>query len=228
MPKVTLDEITLDLPKPIATPALMARLTEGAFEATEAAAARARVAEGMRVLDLGAGVGFVANILARGAGAAGVLAVEANPAMIPVLERNLANNGHGAARVLHGAVTGGDGGGSCRFQVPRAALGASLARPGVPEEDVVDVPCLGIETLKYEHRPELVMMDVEGAESQLFDQPWNPELRVLVVELHPPRYHARAIKRIVDCMSDSGLTYDPVTSCGRVLGFRRVRVPRAG
>jgi hypothetical protein len=43
-----------------------------------------------------------------------------------------------------------------------------------------------------------------------------------VLELHPPRYSDTVIKRIVDCMSDSGLTYDPVTSRGRVLGFRRV------
>lgn len=66
------------------------------------------------------------------------------------------------------------------------------------------------------------MMDIEGAEEWLFDQPWHPELRFLVLELHPPRYSDTVIKRIVDCMSDSGLTYDPVTSRGRVLGFRRV------
>jgi len=226
MPQVVLDGITLDVPGALATPALAGRLADGSFEATEAAAARARVGAGMRVLDLGAGIGFVASILARGAGAENLLAVEANPAMIPVLEANLARNGHGAAKVRHGAVTGGAGVGMVRFQVPRAALGASIARPDVPEEEVVEVPGLGLEGLIYEHRPELVMMDVEGAEAQLFDQPWNPELRFLVLELHPPRYPGRVIKRIVDCMSDSGLTYDPVISCGRVLGFRRI--PRAG
>lgn len=222
MPQVTLDDITLELPDAMATPALMGRLGSGRFEADEAAAARARVAPGMRVLDLGAGLGFVSSILARGAGAGNLLAVEANPAMVPVLRGNLDRNGHGVARVLHAAVTGGEGGGIARFQVPRAVLGASLARADVPEDEVVEVPSIGIETLIYDHRPELVMMDVEGAEARLFGQPWNPELRFLVLELHPPRYGQRAIKRIVDCMSDSGLTYDPVTSRGRILGFRRV------
>ena len=226
MPRFTLDDITLDVPESIAPPALLKRLRGGDFERDEAAAARARVAPGMRVLDLGAGLGFVSTILARGAGAENLLSVEANPALIPVLRANLDRNGQGAARVLHGAVVGGDGGGRSRFQIPRAILGASLARPGVPEVEVTKVPRLGIGSVLYDHRPELVMMDVEGAEEHLFDQPWNPDLRFLVLELHPPRYSHRVIKRIVDCMSDTGLTYDPVTSSGRILGFRRVR--RAG
>jgi FkbM family methyltransferase len=222
MAEVTLDGITLDLPARMTMPALLARLESGDFEADEAAAARARVAPGMRVLDLGAGFGLVSAILARGAGAENLVSVEANPAMVPVLRANLDRNGYGAARILHGAVTGGEGGGTARFHVPRAVLGASLARPGVPRDELVEVPSLGIQTLIYDHRPELVMMDVEGAEALLFEEPWNPELRFLVVELHPPRYPARVIKRVVDCMSDSGLTYDPVTSRGRVLGFRRI------
>ncbi|MFO7920729.1 FkbM family methyltransferase [Rhodobacteraceae bacterium W635] len=226
MPQVTLNDIILDLPDGFAPPALLRRLESGEFESVEAAAARARVAPGMPVLDLGGGLGVVSTILARGAGAENLVSVEANPALIPVLRANLERNGQGAARVLHGAVVGGDGGGRSRFQIPRGILGSSLARPGVPEDEVTEVPSLGLQTLLYDHRPELVMMDVEGAEEHLFDQPWNPELRFLVLELHPPRYPERVIKQIVDCMSDTGLTYDPVTSSGRILGFRRV--PRRG
>jgi len=182
----------------------------------------ARVRAGMRVLDLGAGLGLISTLAARQAGAANVVSVEANPVLLPVLRDTLDRNGQRATQILHGAVTGGVGGGVARFHVPRAFLGGSLAREGVDAAEVVEVPSLGIDTLIYAHRPEVVLMDVEGAEERLFDQPWNPELRSLVLELHPPRYGDRVIKRIVDCMSDSGLTYDPVTSRGRVLGFRRV------
>jgi len=223
MPQFTLDDITIYLPKTLARPALVERLQSGVFERPEAAAARAREKPGLRVLDLGGGVGFVSTILARGAGAENLVSVEANPALIPVLQANLDRNGQGAARVLHGAIAAGVGGGTSRFRVQRGILGSSLAQPGVPEEEVTEVPSLGIQTLLYDHRPEFVMMDVEGAEEHLFDQPWNPELRFLVLELHPPRYGDRVIKRIVDCMSDTGLTYDPITSTGRILGFRRVR-----
>lgn len=222
MPRFTLHDVTLDLPEGLATAALTARLAGGSYEADEVAAAMARVGPGMRVLDLGAGLGLVSTIAARQAGAENLLSVEANPVLLPVLRDTLDRNGQGAVRVLHGAVTGGAGGGHTRFHMPRAFLGGSLARDGTDKGEIVEVSALGIETLIYDHRPEVVLMDVEGAEEYLFDQPWNPELRYLVLELHPPRYSDRVIKRIVDCMSDSRLTYDPVTSRGRILGFRRV------
>ncbi|CUH68293.1 hypothetical protein TG4357_03496 [Thalassovita gelatinovora] len=37
------------------------------------------------------------------------------------------------------------------------------------------------------------------------------------------KYPGTMIKRIVDCMSESGLTYDPVASNGRVIGFAWVQ-----
>ena len=223
MPVFTLHDVAIDLPEALVTQALAKRLTDGSFEADEIAAVLCRVGPGMRVLDLGAGLGVVSVLAARVAGAENVRSVEANPNLLPVLRDTFERNGQGEIRLLRGAVTAGAGGGHLRFQVPRAFLGASIARAGAPEDELVDVPALGLETLLYDHRPELVMMDIEGAEEKLFDQPWHPELRFLVLELHPPRYSDRVIKRIVDCMSDSGLTYDPATSHGRVLGFRRVR-----
>ena len=128
----------------------------------------------MRVLDLGGGLGFVSTVLARGAGAENLVSVEANPALVPVLRANLDRNGQGAAQVLHGAVGGGDGGGRSRFQIPRGILGASLARPGAPEAEVVEVPSLGILTLLYDHGRNLVMMDVEGAEEHLLRPAMEP------------------------------------------------------
>ncbi|MGI3185488.1 FkbM family methyltransferase [Nioella aestuarii] len=223
MPVFTLHDVSIDLPEALATKALSTRLADGSYEADEIAAVMCRVGPGMRVLDLGAGLGVVSVLAARVAGADNVLSVEANPALLPVLRDTFDRNGQGGIRLMHGAVMQGEGGGKAAFQVPRAILGASLARSGAPEDEIVEVPSLGLESLLYDHRPELVMMDIEGAEERLFDQPWNPELRFLVLELHPPRYSDRVIKRIVDCMSDSGLTYDPATSRGRVLGFRRVR-----
>jgi len=222
MTTVTLHGITLKIPKAVQTPGLMRRLETGIYEEDEAHAARKRIKPGFRVLELGAGLGFVSNICAAQAGAENVLSVEANPAMVPVIRANLDRNGHEKTQLVHAAVTGGDGGGDIAFQANAAFLGGSLARHGVASDDLVDVPRIGIRTLIARHSPQVVLMDVEGAEADLFDAPWNPQLRFLIVELHPPRYPATVIKRIVDCMSETGLTYDPLTSRGRILGFRRV------
>jgi hypothetical protein len=42
------------------------------------------------------------------------------------------------------------------------------------------------------------------------------------MELHPKKYPPRTIKKIVDFMSDMDMTYDPITSRGKILGFRKV------
>ena len=85
------------------------------------------------------------------------------------------------------------------------------------------MPCLGIDALLREYRPHLVIMDIEGAEEHLFDAPWPDHVRVVMMELHPGRYPDTVIKRIVDCLSASGMTYDPGPSRGRILAMRRLR-----
>jgi hypothetical protein len=87
---------------------------------------------------------------------------------------------------------------------------------------IVDVPMIGFHDLLRAHRPHVVLMDIEGAETQLFDRPWKCPLRFCVLELHPRHYPPRAIKRIVDAMSAMSMTYDPAVSRGKILGFRRV------
>jgi len=222
MTTITLQGITLEVPDPVQSPGLMRRLVRGTYEEDEAHAARKRIKPGFRVLELGAGLGFVSNICAARAGAENLLSVEANPAMVPVIRANLDRNGHDKAELIHAAVTGGHSGGDIAFQANEAFLGGSLARPDATNGDLVDVPRIGIRALIARHKPQVVLMDVEGAEADLFDARWNAQLRFLIVELHPPRYPTSVIKRIVDCMSDTGLTYDPVTSRGRILGFRKV------
>lgn len=172
----------------------------------------------------GAGIGYVAALCARVVGAETVTCVEANPAMLPVIRANLDRNGYGAATLLHGAVAGREGAeapiafdGAKSFWAGRIADEASAAARRV------DVPALGLDGLLRRVRPQVVIMDIEGAEAHLFDAPWPAHVRSVMMELHPGRYPDTVVQRIVDCMSASGLTYDPGPSCGRILCFRKVR-----
>ena len=104
-------------------------------------------------------------------------------------------------------------------------LGAVLriAEEGACPDTLAEVPQLGLGDLMARTRPHVVIMDIEGAEEHLFEAPWPGHVRHVMMELHPGRYADSVIKRIVDCMSDSDLTYDPGPSRGRILCFRRVR-----
>jgi FkbM family methyltransferase len=223
-PTFRLNGLTLTLPEGLATPAIHAKLSDGSYEACEARAAARCVRDGFRVLELGAGVGYVTALCAQRTAPENVLAVEANPALVPVIEANLAQNGLAGVTVLHGAAAGPvPEGATAAFHLADGFTASRLAEDGAGRPGrQVTVPLVSIHDLIRAHRPHVVLIDVEGAEAEMFSRPWKCPLRFCVVELHPKKYPARTIKRIVDHMSAMDMTYDPVTSRGKVLGFRKL------
>ncbi len=222
MPIFTVQGVRLSLPDSLATPGLVEKLEDQSYEADEGNAARRCVRPGFRVLELGAGLGFVTTICALQAGAENVLSVEANPALLPVIEGNLKLNDQKGVTLLHAAVTGhAEEGATAPFRLGAALTSSRLAKtPRV--SGTVDVPLIPIADLIRSQRPNVVIMDVEGAEAHLFERPWKCPLRYLVLELHPKQYPPRVIKKIVDWASAMNMTYDPGLSRGKTLGFRRV------
>ncbi|GAW33963.1 protein-L-isoaspartate O-methyltransferase [Roseovarius sp. A-2] len=224
MAEYEIDGLTLDVPEKLLNDRIAAKLASGKYEGQEAAAARMRLREGQRVLELGAGIGYIATLCARVAGAENVTTIEANPAMLPVIRANLDRNGAEAATLLHGAVTGRAGTeAAIAFDGARSFWAGHIADEDSAPDRLVKVPVLGLDALLERARPHLVIMDIEGAEAYLFDAPWPDHVTSVMMELHPGRYPDTVIQRIVDCMSGSGLTYDPGPSRGRILCFRRVR-----
>ena len=216
--------VALGVPDALLNEKIAEKLATGRYEGHEAAAVKMRVRPGNRVLELGAGLGYVASLCAGLTGPENVVTVEANPDMLPVIRGNLDRNGFQAVRLIHGAVTGAaEPEGEILFERKRSFWAARLAGADADPAAVVRVPELPLQGLLAEYRPHVVIMDIEGAEAQLFGRRWPRYVRSVMMELHPNQYPDSVIKRIVDCMSASGLTYDPGPSRGRVLGFRRVR-----
>lgn len=228
--------VTIGCPEEIGTSRITAKLRSGKYEGAEARAVGMRVVAGDRVLELGAGLGYIGALCARLAGAEGVTCVEANPVMLPVIRANLDRNGGGAVRLMHGAVV------APRYKaetvpfvqepqfwsghIARGAQAELGAEGGEGRPPVINVPALRLDTLLAESRPDVVIMDVEGAEKTLFDHPWPDNIRSVMMELHPARYPDTVIQKIVARLSAAGMTYDPHPSRGTLLAFRRVQGPR--
>jgi hypothetical protein len=201
--------IDLHVPAEMATPALARKLDDGSYEADEARAASLCVREGFRVLELGAGLGFVTAVCAQGTAPENILAIEANPALIPVIEDTLARNGAQGATVLHGAVVPrADEGATAPFHVAdemqASRLGAkarkerrcALGRLSRPD------PCASTAC-----RPDRYRRSGGGPVRSAVAL---PACGICVMELHPRRYPPRVIKKIVDAMSRRWtMTYDP-------------------
>lgn len=218
-----LNGVKLGCPEEMGGERITDKLRKGQYEGHEARAAMMRVGPGDTVLELGAGLGYIGALCARAAGPEHVTCVEANPDMLPVIRANLDRNGAEATTLLHGAVVGdGHDGETLRFARAKLFWSSAIARDNTPPDRVVDVPALRIADLLKRYRPKVVIMDIEGAEKTLFDAPWPAHVRFVMMELHPRRYADTVIKQIVDCLSESGLAYDPFASRGTILAFRRV------
>jgi FkbM family methyltransferase len=151
-----------------------------------------QVGHARRFVDLGANIGLASLYFLEKFPEAQGLAVEANPATFAMLERNLAGEcakGRaslflGAAWSRDGAVAGDDGGspdGFSRFSVrpvPEAtADGAGL------------IPARRVETLLDAQgwdRVDLIKIDIEGAEIELFrgGADWLERTRCVAMEFH--------------------------------------------
>ena len=220
----TLKGVGIGLPDWLVGTAIEDKIRAGDYESKESDAALKRLRKGWTVLELGAGLGFVSSVCASVVGAENVISVEANPRMLDPVRANLERNGFGDVTLLHGAVVGDDHTGeTVTFRAGKLFWGGSIVAEGKHHDDMVEVPALPMSHLLAIYEPKFVMMDIEGAEAQLFERPWPRCVKHVVMEIHPSRYEDKlVIKRMVDCMSKSGLTYDPVMSNGRTLGFMRV------
>jgi hypothetical protein len=95
-----IEGLRLDVPDIHLNDRIRSRLASGGYEGHEARAALMRLRAGQRVLELGSGIGFIACLCARVAGAENVATVEANPALLPVIAGNLVRNGAARHRFL--------------------------------------------------------------------------------------------------------------------------------
>ena len=224
MERFELNGVALVCPEGQLTDKIRGKLASGEYEGSEARAVMMRVKPGQRVLELGAGLGYIGALAARIVGAKNVTSVEANPDMIMAIRANYALNGVAEIDLRHAAVVGQDyEGHSLAFACAKQFWASRIAGVGDAGVGVVDVPVLRIHALLDEVKPNFVIMDIEGAEQYLFDAKWPRSVKHVVIELHPKQYESgKVIKHIVDMLSRSGFTYDPVASRGTLLALRRV------
>jgi FkbM family methyltransferase len=171
--------------------------------------------KGWTVVDLGANVGFFAMQAARCHPSVRVVAVEPVPAYLDVLRQNVARNGLSNVRVLPAAI--------CAQRATRVPLdiwytasGEPMMQCRIPQHaarvETIHAPGLTMEEL-FEaggiERCDLLKIDVEGAEYELFDampaRLWKAISRI-VMEVHPVA--GRAPEGLVRILAGHGFHVD--------------------
>ncbi|TYB80568.1 FkbM family methyltransferase [Maritimibacter fusiformis] len=218
-----LDGIKLRVPGHALNDSLRRALESGKYEWNESAAIRRHAKPGDKVLDIGAGAGYVSALAARAVGGDNVVAVEASPVMLEVLRQNLDGNGAAAAQLIHGAVVDDRfDADTVSFLVRDAFWASTIAGADAPRDKLAEVPALRLSALLEEHQPSVVIMDVEGGELQLSQQAWPDCVRLVIMEIHTMVYPPSGVRAIFDGMSRNDMTYMPWGTQGEVVVFQRV------
>lgn len=219
----TIKGIRLRIPDEQLSPPLIKALESGHYEWNEFAAIEKHLVQGDRVLDIGAGAGFISTRSAHIVGAENVVCVEASPEMVPVIQRNLNLNAASEVTLLHGAVVPDNfEGKNVEFKVAKAFWASRINTANSKAENVVSVPALHFTQLLEKYKPSVVIMDIEGGEVDICQQIWPPCVRLLIMEIHTKLYSPAIVKAMFDGLSRSGFTYMPWGTRGEVVVQQRV------
>ena len=198
-------------------------LREGRYESKEAEAALKLVRPGDRVLELGAGLGFMSTLLAMMRQGVRVDSFEANPTLIPVIRATHALNAVADRVTVHHALLAGRSGPPVSFYERQNFLASSLD-PGVMAEGIIAehaVPVRAINDELARLRPDVLVCDIEGAEADLLPQADLSGLRGAVVETHPQWIGQAGVRAVFDAFHRAGLAYWAKGSQGKVVAFSR-------
>ncbi len=206
----------------IITPPIEQAILDNLFEAEEAAQIPYIVEPGDTVLDIGAGIGFISTILARQNGVKKVISVEANPDLLPFMEalHNL-NNIHNIER-LNVILTNENTPEMTFFKRQDFWMGSLMEGPN-PFESKVDVITQNFNSFLKTNEVDLIVCDIEGAETMIFADADLSGVDRIYLELHDHITGLCGVKSVFDQLSAQGFAFDPRYSSGAIVLFRRVQ-----
>jgi FkbM family methyltransferase len=197
--RITRDGITLNSDASVSS-TVRNGLYKGGYEAAERMLLKRHLKPGQRVLEVGAGIGFVGLLATRIAGAGNVLSYEANPGLEPVIRANYALNSPVPDLRMRAVTT--DGAPVVFHRSDNIVSSSIYDRPEASQR--MEVQSDALEDVIAEFRPDLLILDVEGYEVDLLASPPDGPSKYLI-ELHPHVVGKDRIDAMLRKMQDAGL-----------------------
>lgn len=150
-----------------ADPVISCALAFGVYETYQTQLVRELIRPGMRVLDIGANVGYYTALFSQAVGARGeVFAFEPEPANFGFLSRTVAANGFTGVRLWNAAVADAPGEASLFLSEDNKGDHRLYGAPEGPGQQAqISVPVVAIDALLTDGSPvDFIKVDVQGAE----------------------------------------------------------------
>jgi FkbM family methyltransferase len=218
----TLNGVKLNLDHAAISSKLREKIAAGFYEKQEADCIRKAAQQGDRLLEVGAGIGYISTLASLSGNFESITIVEANPDLIPVIEQTHELNSV-QARLINGAAVGEEviGDSKIPFYIRNDFWASSMSPrpPGYSKQ--VEIPKISIQDLIDEVRPTFFVCDIEGGELGLIPNLYFKGVKKVMIELHQNVIGRKGMKIIFDAMSAQNFHYDQWHSCGSVVLFSK-------
>ena len=189
------------------------------YERAERILLRNIVQPGDCVLEIGAGIGFIGLLSAKLAGSSGrVVSYEANPALRPLIEANYTKNSLRPELRMRAISIDGQ---PVELHVNKSLLSSSFFSRE-ETQSIQKIESDALQTVLGELNPDVLVMDVEGAEIDLLSACDLSAIRSILVELHPHIVGDGKITALLESLYDQGFkpteTLERNITLGRVVG----------
>ena len=190
-----------------------ARIAQGGYEATEVAGVKEIVRAGDRVLECGAGAGVVSAIAAIHGNPDAVLCFEGNPRLIkPIRALHKLNGLDGIMEVRNQILLAGpDQPGSVKFNVRGNFLGSRMT-DNSERGLMVEVATADYASVKNDFAPNVIIMDIEGGESDFLKHADLSGIRAIIVEFHPEIYGVQVMRDCKNIIAKEGFNRLPCST----------------
>lgn len=208
----------------ILTPKVVSSIQRGIYERLEVQSAPKFLKPKDRILELGAGIGYISSYVAKVIGVEHVTCVEANPMLAKYISRMHEMQGITNTTVKNCVAVPGDTpiapDEKADFYIREPFWSSSLDsdREAV---SIAKVPQVLLSDLIRETRATAMIVDIEGGEKDIFIGGDLGTVRQIYVELHTRYIRPQGIKACFDALSAHGFYYVQAISNGGVVLFRR-------
>lgn len=218
---VSIQGIRLALDREVMSDHMIDVLRTGKYERAEVRQIARIVQPGERIVELGAGLGFIAIAAAKLNIAESIAVYEANPKLIPLISHNQQLNGV-EFEVNNQVVLPTDDAMSVPFYVRKDFWASSLAPKPWGYDEQIEVPAISFQDMLDRHNPTMLIVDIEGGELALCQRVPLTGVKKIYIELHQNVIGRIGMKRVFDFFSSRDFHYDQHHSHGSVVLFSHV------
>lgn len=225
--EIAIDEVKVAIDREIVSKTIIDAMKRRQYEHVEARIGgwlfdTPEIPSGQRILEVGAGLGFVGSSLFKSGKVEKIVSYEANPRLIPLIQETHRLNGVNSE--VRNFLLGADSEGTGSIFVPNDFWAAS----GTASSQAVEhfVPKASLQATIDEVQPTFMLIDIEGGETVLFDGVSElPSVHSVLIELHQMAIGREGIANFFKKMMSMGFGYDQRYSNGKVVLFQKLDFP---